>query len=225
MTRSEDSGSPGVSAGHPACQARMAKRRQILAGARAVFGDTCFDRTSVDELAARAGVSKATVYKHFRDKQALYAACLSEEADGLRESVACMLSSSEPTGDIEVALQQAGERLLTLALNPAIVRFYRNVSVEVERFPELGQMLFAKGPAMMIAVIGDYLWRWHEQGALHIDDRNVAALQFVMLCHGDLVVRSQLGVLPDPLHPAIVETVRRAVATFLLAYGRSAQRP
>jgi TetR/AcrR family transcriptional repressor of mexJK operon len=198
---------------------RASKRGQVLVGARAVFSELGYERACVDEIAARAGVSKATVYHHFRDKKALYAACLSEEADGLRESVRCMLLRSQAVGDVGDALQHTGERLLALILDPAIVRFYRNTSAEIERFPELGQMLFDNGPAAMIHVVGEYLWRWHEQGSLRLDDRHTAAVQFMMLCHGDLYARSQLGVLPDPLQPAIERTVRAAVATFLRAYG------
>jgi TetR/AcrR family transcriptional repressor of mexJK operon len=207
-------------------QTRTPKRRQILVGARALFSEVGFERACVDEIAARAGVSKATVYSHFHDKKALYAAYLSEEVDSLRESVRCMLLSAEPVGDIGVALREAGERLLALFLDPAIVNFYRNASAEIERFPELGQTLFDSGPAAMISVIGTYLSRWHERGALRLDDPHTAAIHFVMLCHGDLVARSQLGVLPDPLQPAIAETVRKAVDAFLLAYGtRTINRP
>lgn len=195
------------------------KRRQVLSGAHAVFGELGFERASVDEIAARAGVSKATVYSHFRDKKALYAAYLSEEANGLRQSVGRMLLGSEPCGEVGPALQHAGERLLELFLAPAIVRFYRNAAAELDRFPELGQILFANGPAALISAIGVYLSRWRDRGALRFDDPHTAAVQFVMLCHGDLVVRSQLGVLPDPLQPAIVETVRRAVDTFCRAYA------
>lgn len=198
--------------------ARAPKWRQVLAGAHAVFGELGFERASVDEIAARAGVSKATVYSHFRDKKALYAAYLAEEADDLRQSVGCMLLGTEPSGDVGPALQRAGERLLELFLAPELVRFYRNASAEIDRFPELGQLLFDNGPAAMISVIGVYLSRWRERGALAFDDPHTTAVHFVMLCHGDLVVRSQLGVLPEPLRPAIVETVQRAVVVFLRAY-------
>ncbi len=195
------------------------KRRQILAGARAVFRELGFERASVDHIAARAGVSKATVYNHFTDKKALYVAYLSEEVDALRESVRCMLLRSEPVGEIRPALQSAGERLLELFLDPTIVRFYRNTAAEIERFPDLGQRLFESGPAALIAVLTDYLQRWANRGALHLDDPRTAAVHFVMLCHGDLVVRSQLGALPTALGPAITRTVEQAVTAFLAAYG------
>lgn len=209
-----------VSEPTPASDPALApKCQQVLEGAREVFREQGFERATVDRIAAAAGVSKATVYNHFQDKRALYAAYLSQEVDELRASVRCMLLRSEPSGDIRLALQNAGERLVELTLDPVVVRFYRNTSAEVERFPELGQLLFDNGPAAMIAVIGDYLHKWHARGTLRLGDPHTAAVHFVVLCHGDLIIRSQLGALPDPLKPTIVDTVGRAVTAFLDAYG------
>lgn len=201
------------------------KRRQILAGAREVFGEMGFERASVDQVAARAGVSKATVYNHFLDKKTLFVACFSEEADELRDALRCKLLRSEPDGEIGPALQAVGEHLMSLFLAPAIVALYRNTSAEVERFPELGALLFERGPAAMHAAVAEYLRRWQDIGALHLPDVHAAAVQFVLLCKGDLAVRSQFGVLPDPLEPAIVTTVQRAVAVFLAAYGGAPASP
>ncbi|MDC0669846.1 TetR/AcrR family transcriptional regulator [Nannocystis radixulma] len=201
------------------------KRRQILAGAREVFGEMGFERASVDQVAARAGVSKATVYNHFLDKKTLFVACFSEEADELRDALRCKLLRSEPDGEIGPALQAVGEHLMSLFLAPAIVALYRNTSAEVERFPELGALLFEHGPAAMHAAVAEYLRRWQDIGALHLPDVHAAAVQFVLLCKGDLAVRSQFGVLPDPLEPAIVATVQRAVAVFLAAYGAALASP
>lgn len=202
---------PCISIGSP-------KRRQIVAGARKAFGELGYERTSVDQIAAQAGVSKATVYHHFRDKKELFVASFSEEADELREGVRCMLHRA-PDGTVEAALQAVGERLLGVFLAPAIVAFYRHAHAEVARFPELGQTLFERGPGALFSVVAEYLRRWHEHGALRIEDPASAAVDFVMLCHGDLVVRSQLGVLPDPLAPAIAATVRRAVRVFVAAHA------
>lgn len=202
----------------PCAQAHSPKRRQIVVGAREVFGELGYERTSVDQIAARAGVSKATVYHHFTDKKALFVASFSEEADELREGVRCMLHR-EPEGAVGPALQAVGERLLALFLAPAIVAFYRHAYAEIARFPELGETLFERGPGALFAVVAEYLRRWHERGELRIVDPAAAAVQFVMLCHGDLVVRAQLGVLPEPLAPAITATVQRAVAVFLAAHA------
>src|SRR5512133_2295313 len=65
-----------------------AKRGQILAGARQVFGELGFERASVDLIAARAGVSKATIYNHYDDKNALFVACATQEVEELRAGLA-----------------------------------------------------------------------------------------------------------------------------------------
>lgn len=194
------------------------KRRQILAGAREVFAEMGFERASVDQVAARAGVSKATVYNHFLDKKTLFVACFSEEADVLREGLRCKLFRSEPTGPVAPALQAVGEHLLALFLAPAIVALYRNTSAEIARFPELGRLLYERGPVAMQAAVAEYLRRWHDAGALRIDDPHAAAVQLIMLCRGELTCRAQFGLLPEPLEPAIAATVQRAVAVFLAAY-------
>lgn len=199
--------------------AQAPKCRQVLEGARAVFREQGFERATMDRIAAAAGVSKATLYSHFQDKRSLYAAYLSQEVDELRASVRCMLLRSEAVGDIRQSLQHAGASLVELTLDPVVVRFYRNTSAEVERFPELGQLLFDNGPATIFAVIRDHLEKWQARGLLHLDDPQTAAVHFVMLCHGDLITRSQLAALPHPLKPAIVQTVQRGVAAFLAAYG------
>ena len=50
------------------------KRRAILDAAREVFLKNGYPGTSMDEVAALAGVSKVTVYKHFSDKHSLFVA-------------------------------------------------------------------------------------------------------------------------------------------------------
>ncbi|HEY8379905.1 MAG TPA: TetR/AcrR family transcriptional regulator [Nannocystis sp.] len=195
------------------------KRRQILAGAREVFAEMGYERASVDQVAARAGVSKATVYHHFLDKKTLFVACFSEEADALRAGLRCKLLREEPSGAVGPALQAVGEHLLQLFLAPAIVALYRNTAAEVARFPELGRALFERGPAAMQAAVAEYLRRWHEAGALKLADPHAAAVDFIMLCRGDLTCRAQFGVLPEPYEPVIKVAVERAVGVFLAAYG------
>ena len=208
-----------ATSGHPARRPERSpeKRRQILAGARAEFGAHGYERTSVDLVAARAGVSKATVYGHFEDKKALFLACFSEEADDLREGL--KRAFAEAGGDPAVNMRRAGERLLKVLVSPAFVSLYVHTAAEAERFPEVGEALFARGPTQVYAAVAEWLRRWEALGAVALTDARAAAVQFVQLCHGDLVIRAQLGVTPRPGAADIRATVRRAVAVFLRAYG------
>ena len=195
------------------------KRRQILAGARRAFCEMGFERASVDLIAAQAGVSKATVYNHFHDKKALFVACYSEEADELRAGLHRVLLN-EPSGDIAGALQVVGEEVMSVLLTPTIVSLYRHTSAEAARFPEIGQTLFDRGPAALNERMAGYLARWADKGALQLDDPRAAAQDFMMLCHGDLMLRAQLGILPYPADAEMSRTVARAVGVFLRAYAQ-----
>ena len=62
----------------------------------------------------------------------------------------------------------------------------------------------------------------HARGALRIADVRTAAVQFLMLCHGDLVLRAQLGILGDSAEHKIQATVQGAVAVFVRAYQPTA---
>lgn len=198
-------------------QSPSPKRRLVLAGAREAFRELGFERTSVDTIAARAGVSKATVYSHFQDKAALFVACFEEESAVLRsEYLACL---TEPSGALEEALQHLGEKLMTVFVSPGGTALYRHTCAEIGRFPEVGRMIFERGPAVAYENIAAYLARWAERGALRMDDARAAAVHFVLLCQGELVVRAQLGVLDDSMEHEIRETVRRGVAVFIKAYG------
>lgn len=64
-----------------------AKRSAILVAARALFVSEGFERTSVDAVAASAGVSKRTIYDYFGDKDTLLLRVIETSAAGLLSSV------------------------------------------------------------------------------------------------------------------------------------------
>ena len=63
------------------------RRRQVLDAAVAVFSEQGFHGASMDDVAARAGVSKPSVYAHGGSKEELFGACLRREGDRLVRSV------------------------------------------------------------------------------------------------------------------------------------------
>jgi AcrR family transcriptional regulator len=194
-----------------------AKRKQIMEGASHVFGELGYERASVDMIALRAGVSKATVYSHFQDKKRLFVACVLDEADAMRAELEACLAGS-PAGDVKDALQAIGERIMTVFLSPPVAALYRQTIAESARFPEIGRMVFEGGPRVLQEAIAAHLRRWHDRGVLRIPDLRTAAIQFLALCQGDLAVRSRLAVLSHPAGALVRETVEAAVETFVRAY-------
>ena len=62
------------------------RRAELLALGAEVFGKRPYDDVRIDEIAERAGVSRALMYHYFPDKRAFFAAVVKDEADRLYET-------------------------------------------------------------------------------------------------------------------------------------------
>ena len=69
------------------------RRAELLALGAEVFGKRPYDEVRIDEIAERAGVSRALMYHYFPDKRAFFAAVVRDEADRLYEA-----TKKEPPG-------------------------------------------------------------------------------------------------------------------------------
>jgi len=196
-----------------------AKREQILAGAIALFRELGYQRASVDAIAARAGVSKATIYNHFRDKEALFLATVDRENLSAREKFVSLLET--PTGDIEADLRMIGEQLLRLAGSPASVLRYRIVTAEAGRFPEACRALYECGILAGRKNLALFFDRAVQMGSLEIDDLEEAAIDFASLCIDNARSMLHLGVIDGLSDDLVAREVDRAVRTFLRAYRRA----
>jgi AcrR family transcriptional regulator len=84
------------------------RREQLVDIARGLFAERGFDGTSVEEIAARAGVSKPVVYEHFGGKEGLYAVVVDREVRSLLAMMQDSLDADHP----RVLLEQAAFALL-----------------------------------------------------------------------------------------------------------------
>jgi len=94
-------------------------RATLLSTARQVFSEHGYAGTSMDELTARAGLTRGALYHHFGDKKGLLAAVV-EQIDG--EVDARLNSISENAGDAREGLRQRCRAYLEMALEPDIQR-------------------------------------------------------------------------------------------------------
>jgi AcrR family transcriptional regulator len=84
------------------------RREQLVEIARALFAERGLDGTSIEEIAARAGVSKPVVYEHFGGKEGLYAVVVDREVRRLLGMMQDSLDAEHP----RVLLEQAAFALL-----------------------------------------------------------------------------------------------------------------
>jgi AcrR family transcriptional regulator len=79
------------------------RREQLVDIGRALFAERGFDATSVEEIAAKAGVSKPVVYEHFGGKEGLYAVVVDRETSLLLAMVTGALTGGHPRELLEQA--------------------------------------------------------------------------------------------------------------------------
>src|SRR6266508_904470 len=79
------------------------RRQQLLDIGRSLFAERGFEATSIEEIAARAGVSKPVVYEHFGGKEGLYAVVVDREMSHLLDLVTASLAEGHYRQKLEGA--------------------------------------------------------------------------------------------------------------------------
>jgi AcrR family transcriptional regulator len=197
------------------------KRRAIVEAATAVFLRHGYRGSSMDEIAARAGVSKQTVYKHFAGKQRLFAEIVSDTVDEVSEPVHAEVLELSDSGDLEADLRDFARRQLTAVMQPRLLALRRLVIGEAGRFPELGRIFYERGPGRSVAALADAFERLAARGVLALDDPLLAAGHFNWLIMSSPINQAML--LGRDEAPARAELDRYAdagVRVFLAAYRR-----
>lgn len=149
-------------------------RAAILGAAARPFLENGYDRTSLAEIARRAGVSKATLFKQFPTKAELFeATVLAAGSMPGTEQVA-----PEPE-DFFGGLVTLGKAYVRLLDRPDMSDLMRIVISESPRFPELRERTFDFGTLPVLAALGDFLIAARDAGTADIDDADVVSAQFL----------------------------------------------
>lgn len=117
----------------------------ILDAGQQLFLADGYVGTSMDRVAAKAGVGKMTVYRHFKDKETLFVAIVRRECDRVTDS-----AKSPPAESIDEAillLREFAHSLMDYIGSPENIALLRVMYGEVTRFPEMGRLFYSRGPA------------------------------------------------------------------------------
>ncbi len=149
------------------------KRALIVAAATALFLESGYDRTSLARIAERSGVSRATLFKQFPSKAALFDAIVTEAWSSADED------DPPPAGDVVDGLSAIGRRYAELLSRPQMTDLFRIVIAELPRFPELAHAQFSHGKMPYFQSVRRYLLAEHEAGTVRVEDVDLAATQFL----------------------------------------------
>jgi AcrR family transcriptional regulator len=199
---------------------QAAKCEAILAAATAVFCEEGFSGASIDTIAARAGVSRQTVYNQMGDKEKLFAAVVQ---DVTARSSARLFEVLGTFPDHPESLEQdligfalrLTSRCMCDESGTALQTLIEN---EGQRYPELFAAWKEYGPGKRWPAIAARFAKLAHEGLLEIEDANLAARQFMALIKADLPDTIHLGQAPTDEELQLAAT--NAVRTFMRAFGK-----
>lgn len=168
------------------------KRAAVLDAARALFLRDGFTDANMDELVARSGVSKQTVYAYFGSKEALFVAMVSRETDRAADRVHLDVALPTDAADVEAHLADYGLRQLDIVLDPDLLALRRLVIAHASRFPDLAAAFWRNGPQRAIAALAAHFALMDERGLLEVRDPESAARSFNWMLMGQALNAAML---------------------------------
>lgn len=215
---------PAARSAGPGRPKDLGKRAAILAAARQMFTSQGYEGTSMDQIAGSAGVSKLTVYSHFGDKEALFAAVVRAHCETQLPP-----SLFEPTAGtpLRERLLSIGRAFYTMVTTPESIAGHRMLCTPQLAGSPLSRLFWEAGPQRVHDAFATLLERRIEAGELEIDDVYQAAGQFFALLKGEPHARRVFGCCEGESETEdVVEAhLAAAVDLFLRAYGVSEGAP
>jgi len=195
------------------------RKRKTLLAAMEVFLDKRYDCTSMDDVAARAAVSKPTLYKYFSDKEPLFAEIVRAtigEIDDLERLVAASIAGET---SVESGLFVLARRLIGVLMQPRILRLHRLVMANAERFPDVGRNWYEQSFEHVLATLAINFQGLANRELLHIDDPLLAANHFVGMLMW-IPINKAMSTGDNSSSPEELELYAvAAVRAFLAGYG------
>ncbi|BCJ70273.1 TetR/AcrR family transcriptional regulator [Polymorphospora rubra] len=197
----------------------------LLAVARSVFLEHGFAKTTMDTVAARARISKASLYQAHPSKDALFAATVLDWAARGRGAMRPYLDLLLAAEHMPTALTQFARTVQDAVLSPDVLRMRRLVAAEATRFPEVATSYVAQSWDRNIADLGDAFAELDRRGLIRAGDPLVAAQQFTWLAVAAPLNDQTLSGRDAPPEADRLDAIARAaVDTFLARYGDAVPR-
>ena len=133
---------------------RLDRRAAIVAVAQRLFLEQGYAATTMSAVAEAMGGSKATLWAHFASKEALFAAVADSMVGGFAERMEELLGGQRFSIP---GLRDFCRRFFDKLLSPESTTLFRMIIAESGRFPEMGEMFFARGPAQTTSRLERYL--------------------------------------------------------------------
>jgi TetR/AcrR family transcriptional repressor of mexJK operon len=196
-------------------------RASVVDAARTLFLRKGYAGTTMEDIAALAGLTKRTVYNNYAGKDALFTEIVVEViayaeafARGLRQEFTVGITAA----NLRSTLDHLGQRLALGILRPDVIALRRLLIGEAREFPALATDYFDRAPGRVLDALASGFAHLGRAGLLRVTDARCAAAQFAYLVAGEPLDRAVLvGTIPPRKH--VIARAREGVETFMARYG------
>ena len=168
----------------------------------------------MDDVAARARISKSSLYREHPSKASLFAAVVSDWATAGRDAMRPALERLVASEDLRLGLIEWAETLRAGVLSSTVLRMRRLVTSEAARHPEVASTYLRESWEANIDRLAGTLEHLARDGRLIAEDVHTAAEQLTWLVVGAPLNAGLLSIDASPKH-----SVTDAIDLFLAGYG------
>jgi len=195
-------------------------RAAVVDAARTLFLRNGYAGTTMEDIAALAGLAKRTVYNNYPDKDALFdqiiqevIAYAAEFARKVREEFSVGITAA----NLHASLDDLACRLALAILRPEVIALRRLLIGEARMLPSLARDYYERVPGQVIDALASGFTQLRRAG-LRVSDGRRAAAQFAYLVVGEPLDRAVLTGTTPPQED-VIACARDGVETFLARYG------
>ncbi len=187
----------------------------ILAAAKDLFLQHGYDKTSLEMIISVAGGSRRSIYDEFGNKQGLLMAVIRQQVSMQTATIASINMTELVPRD---ALKEMCFRFVKGLISETLVSLFRLVIQVIPKLPEIGMLIYEKGPLKGLKPLTDYLMQLDQAGILAIDDPCFATRMLMEMIKGR--IHFQVLLLPNQKisDEEIRQHINKAVDLFFKAY-------
>ncbi|MBO6673651.1 MAG: TetR/AcrR family transcriptional regulator [Rhizobiales bacterium] len=197
------------------------KEDQLLDAAEEIFLSHGYAGASVDDIVLKAGISKATLYKYFHEKEALFRAVIDRRCVEQRARLRAVTFNAST----EDALIEGCKLAVTFMVSPLAQAVYRTCVAEAQRLPHVGHAFYIAAIMPMVEHLTAIFERSEEAGDLIIPDKHFAAHQFWQLARSVYFYELMFQVRDTVSQNHRNRVVKETLETFIARYGTESFKP
>ena len=192
------------------------KRAAILESARRLFLTQGYERVSMDQIAAGAGVSKLTVYSHYGDKDSLFGEAVRAHCE---QGMPTRLFDEDAGTPLRERLDVIGHAFCAMVMAPDAVAGHRILCSPQMTGSALPEVFWKAGPQRVQEAFSALLDRRIAAGELDIDDTQRASAFFFTLLKGEPHAQAVFGYRCGGSTDSADDHIAAVVDMFLRAYA------